>query len=293
MSFASRGTPGSHPHVPAGRCVVRAVDAPSATPVAGVPGFSDSFSLPVHLGVRRAGVPERLRPLVGGKVNVDLRAPLSVMLCSFAQGRARGTTFPLTTVWWRRPSTPTSRRGGWLERRVVLARNHAAVDGHRPLVVRRRQPPGVGRPGRQHQACNDNEIRRRGLRSLCVALTPARRSAIGGGNGVHPRERSCVRPIYIWGAAASLEPGRRFGWELLRRPGADGAAAPFTLRCARTVSRRRPPAARRAPPKRDDRAGHRQSRHRRQVRDESRTGRTPRSDCIRLNLPLQEGGLSA
>ena len=33
------------------------------------------------------------------------------------------------------------------------------------------------------------------------------RSAIGGGTGVHPRERSCVRPIYIWGAAASLEPG--------------------------------------------------------------------------------------
>ena len=229
MSLASRGTPGSHPHVPAGRCVVRAVDAPSATPVAGVPGFSDSFSLPVHLGVRRAGVPERLRPLVGGKVNVDLRAPLSVMLCSFAQGRARGTTFPLTTVWWRRPSTPTSRRGGWLERRVVLARNHAAVDGHRPLVVRRRQPPGVGRPGRQHQACNDNEIRRRGLRSLCVALTAARRSAIGGGNGVHPRERSCVRPILhlkARGAAASLEPGRRSGGDLLlRRSGADGASA--------------------------------------------------------------------
>ena len=38
--------------------------------------------------------------------------------------------------------------------------------------------------------------------------------AIGGGNGVRPRERSCVRPIYIWkarGAAAPLEPRRRSG----------------------------------------------------------------------------------
>ena len=33
------------------------------------------------------------------------------------------------------------------------------------------------------------------------------REVIGKGTGVHPRERSCVRPIYIWGAAASLEPG--------------------------------------------------------------------------------------
>ena len=36
--------------------------------------------------------------------------------------------------------------------------------------------------------------------------------------------------------------------------------------------------------------GHRWSRD---VRDESRTGGPPRSDCIRLNLPLQEGGLAA
>ena len=49
------------------------------------------------------------------------------------------------------------------------------------------------------------DARRRVRREFGPSATPT--LAIGGGTGVHPRERSCVRPIYIWGAAASLEPG--------------------------------------------------------------------------------------
>ena len=49
------------------------------------------------------------------------------------------------------------------------------------------------------------DARRRVRREFGPSATPT--LAIGVGTGVHPRERSCVRPIYIWGAAASLEPG--------------------------------------------------------------------------------------
>ena len=116
-----------------------------------------------------------------------------------------------------------------------------------PLVVRRRQPPGVGRPGRQHQACNDNEIRRRGLRSLCVALTPARRSAIGGGNGLPtiwqgPRCRS--ERVYL--AHGQPRPSTRYAGPPLRSgPAGDCRARPCGM-LLRASQKAGPPSTRRS-----------------------------------------------
>ena len=102
----------------------------------------------------------------------------------------------------------------------------AGAGAVRPEVSGR--PGGVGRGGRGRTS----KANMRTTSSVSAGSAPRRataarrcskcrpggpretKSASGGGNGVRPRERSCVRPIYIWkarGAAASLEPRRRSG----------------------------------------------------------------------------------